>query len=137
MVVDVAVVDELVVVDQGDVAVGELVEDLADRADRAADLDQLPLQQEEPLERVGGGLADDLVLDLVDRVTEAVGEREVAIHDVVGEGPQEVVGPWRRTGSRPPRRWLESRGSQLAWWTVSRKPRPRTMSSSEVETSSS
>ena len=32
------------------------------------------------------------VLDLVDRVPEPVGEREIAIDDVVAEGPQQVVG---------------------------------------------
>ena len=52
VVVDVAEVDDLVGVDQLLVAVRQLVEDLADRADRAADLDQLALELEQLLDRV-------------------------------------------------------------------------------------
>ncbi len=39
----------------------------------------------------GIGLADDLVLDLVDRVADVVGEWEVAVDDVVADRPQQVV----------------------------------------------
>ena len=93
MVVDVAEIDDLVGVDERLVAVRQLVEDLAHGADRAADLDQLALQLEQLLDRVRGRLADDLVLDVVDGVADPVGEREVAVDQVVGDRPQQVVGP--------------------------------------------
>ena len=93
MVVDVAEVDDLVCVDQRLVAVRQLVEDLAHRADRAADLDQLALELEQLLDGVRGRLADHLVLDVVDGVADPVGEREVAVDQVVGDRPQQVVRP--------------------------------------------
>ena len=78
-------------VDQRLVAVRQLVEDLADRADRAADLDQLALELEQLLDGLRGRLADDLVLDVVDGVADPVGEREVAVDEVVGDRPQQVI----------------------------------------------
>ena len=39
----------------------------------------------------GVGLADDCVLDLVDGVADPVGEREVAVDEVVRDGPQQVI----------------------------------------------
>ena len=44
-----------------------------------------------PLHGLGTGLAHHLVLHVVDRVAEAIGEREVAVDDVVGKRPQHVV----------------------------------------------
>ena len=98
VVVDVAEVDDLVVVDELLVAVGQLVEDLADRADRAPDLDELALELEHPLDGVRGRLANDLVLDVVDGVADPVREREVAVDQVVRDRPQEVVRPVGQDG---------------------------------------
>src|SRR5204862_62668 len=76
VVVDIPEVDDLVLTDQLLVAIGQLVEHLADGADRAPDADQLTLQVEQRLERIGGRLAHDLVLDLVDGVADAVRRRD-------------------------------------------------------------
>ena len=92
VVVDVAEVEDLVGVDEGEVAVRELVEDLADRCRGAADRDELALQVEQPLERLRVALLDDRVLDEVDLVAELVHEREVAVDQVVAQRPQEVIG---------------------------------------------
>ena len=122
VVVDVAEVDDLLVVDHRDVAVRQLVEHLSNRADRAADLDQLALEREEPLDRVAARGPDDLVLDLVDRVAEPVGEREVAVDDVVGKRPEQVIRAMTQDRATPDRRWFVARGSQSASWTLSRNP---------------
>ena len=136
VVVDVAEVDDLVWVDQRLVAVRQLVEDLAHRADRAADLDQLALQLEQLLDGVRGRLADDLVLDVVDGVADPVREREVAVDQVVGDRPQQVVGPvledrlpCRRPGGAPPagpsRRCGRSAGNPCRARCRARTRRPR------------
>ena len=39
----------------------------------------------------GDACADDRVLDVVDGIAESVGEREVAVDDVVADRPQQVV----------------------------------------------
>ena len=135
VVVDVAEVDDLVRVDQRLVAVRQLVEHLADRADRAADLDELALELEQPLDGLRRRLPDDLVLDVVDRVADPVGEREVAVDQVVGDRPQQVV----RTALEDRRR----RRPQVVRRPADPSPRcgrsagsrdPRTTSSSDATT---
>ena len=86
----------------------------------------------------GFGAPDDLVLDLVDGEAEAVREREVAVDDVVGERPQEVVravaqdrldaGAQVVRRARLPRRIVGGEAGS---------PRPRTMSSSDAVSSAS
>ena len=49
------------------------------------------LSVEQALERLRVALLDDRVLEVVDLVAELVEEREVAVDEVVAEGPQQVV----------------------------------------------
>ena len=45
------------------------------------------------LQRLGPGVRDDVLLDVLDRVAEQVEEREVAVDDRVDQRPEQVVGP--------------------------------------------
>ena len=113
VVVDVAEVDDVLRRDDDEVAVRELVEDLAGRRGRPADREQLPLQDEEPLERPLGRRLDDLVLEVVDLVGERVEDREVAVDDPVGDRVEQEVGrPWR--GSRRRRRGPRRASTKVA-----------------------
>ena len=97
-----------------DVAVRQLVEDLAHRADVARRTSiSSRLSAKSRSSGPVGRRRDDLVLDVVDRVAEPVGEREVAVDDVVGERPQQVVRAVAEDRARrPTRRWCVGRGSQ-------------------------
>ena len=82
-------------------------------------------------------MQDDLVLDVIDRVADPVREREVAVDQVVGDRPQQVVRPVARGSARlQTRRWWEARGSHVRSWAVSRNPSPSTRSISVMTTSS-
>ena len=92
MVVDVAEVDDPLGRDERLVAVRQLVEDLALRADRVADVEQVAPDLEEALDDPLAGLADDVGLEVVDLVAELVEDREVAVDQAVDDGPEQVVG---------------------------------------------
>ena len=117
MVVDVPEVEEFAGIDKRQVPIRELVEDLADRADRATHVDELALQREYPFERVAVRSFHDRVLEGVDRILEPVGEREVGVHDLVADRPQQVVrsGP-HEAGESIPKMRPASRipGSRMA-----------------------
>ena len=78
-------------VDGRDLAVRQLVEDLAGGRGGAPDRDQLALEDEEALERPVRRRLEDLVLEVVDLVGQAVQHRKVAVDDVIGEDVEEEV----------------------------------------------
>ena len=138
MVVDVAEVDDVLRRDERQRPVRQLVEDLALRGADVAEVDELALEREELLERVGVGPADDPVLELVDRVLDPVEDRVVAVDDVVERGP--TAGSRCPGRGRAPRR----RGGagpcgdpRTRVWTVRRNRPPRTMSISSTRSSRS
>ena len=92
MVVDIAVVDDVVGIDRRHLAVRELGEDLARRRGRPTKGRELPLQPEQPLQGPVGGRLHHPVLQVVDVVADPVEDREVAVDDRVRQGVEEVVG---------------------------------------------
>ena len=135
VVVDVAEVDDPLGRDERLVAVGELVEDLALRADRVADVEQVAPDLEEALDDPLAGLADDVGLELVDLVAELVEDREVAVDQAVDDGPQQIVGPFVEEVPPGPGAGCAGpadRRSELC--AVSRKRWPSTMSISSSST---